>query len=43
MGERIAFASWDYISLVCSEHGNELVLDVAKGNRSINVERRTVP
>ena len=31
MGERIAFASWNYISLVCSEHGNELVLDEAKG------------
>ena len=30
MTERIAFASWDFIELVCSTHGNELALEMRK-------------
>ncbi len=31
MREKIAFASWNYIKLVCAEHREELVLGVIKG------------
>lgn len=31
MSEKIAFASWNYICLVCSIHGEELILDEIKG------------
>ena len=31
MSEKIAFASWNYIRLVCSNHGDELVLDEISG------------
>ena len=30
MAERIAFASWDFIELVCYAHGNELTLEMRK-------------
>ena len=30
MTERITFASWDFIELVCSEHGKELSLEMRK-------------
>lgn len=30
MAERIAFASWDFIELVCSTHGNALDLEMRK-------------
>lgn len=30
MAERIAFASWDFIELVCYAHGNELALEMRK-------------
>lgn len=30
MAERIAFASWDFIELVCSAHGKELTLEMRK-------------
>lgn len=30
MAERIAFASWDFIELVCSTHGKELTLEMRK-------------
>ena len=30
MPERIAFASWDFIELVCSVHGKELSLEMRK-------------
>lgn len=30
MSERIAFASWDFIELVCSVHGKELSLEMRK-------------
>ena len=30
MAERIAFASWDFIELVCSSHGKELSLEIRK-------------
>ena len=31
MSEKIAFASWNYIRLVCSVHGDELLLDEIRG------------
>ena len=31
MSEKIAFASWNYIRLVCAIHGDELVLDEFNG------------
>ena len=34
MNEKIAFASWGYIRLICSNHGEELVLD-ANNDRPI--------
>ena len=30
MAERIAFASWDFIELVCFTHGKELTLEMRK-------------
>ena len=30
MAERIAFASWDFIELVCYGHGNKLTLEMRK-------------
>lgn len=31
MSEKIAFAPWGYISLICFVHRDELILDVFKG------------
>lgn len=31
MGEKIAFTAWDFVSLCCYEHKNELILEAKNG------------